>query len=794
MTFDTADFVAGTHGHNTIPKPPEEGLQQKPTNQTQVHTIMSFSNLRNETPISSSPGNPGPEIPSGSFTELPSLNQAKEAMEVTNDKSNELPNTTDPETSPVILLDFHETPQALEDLNDGFEGDDELDVVEAQRKKKTMFNSKSELKKKAAGKFSTNQLFNTAMFRSAKSSTPPHSSDSEGIEEFPEAYNAEAEDTSAHSKPAKLFLRKMRSSSDAGLPRMEENPEKEREFFPSLTRRRFRKSRTKSDVTMSDTNGNNGDSTNPEDFEVLQCTHSDTELGNIAQNGDHSKKKSMRRNFPLIPTEAQPGHARRHTIFTLDHSPTIDWKDLRNSLKFNLLGANKKKKEGPTDHSYLKSAELISELSAGAPAVIILASMFQRDDRNTQKIPILLEQLKLKVSDTSLSLKDKNRHYLIELEYGSGPARLRWSVRKEFKDFWSFHSKFKVANFQGNIVGTKLVLPKFPARHSIFNKVEQNHKEQAKKGTAGAGTGEGVPLSPRNSIFGHRANSFASGPSQNGEGITRHYSAISEEGSRNTSIFSDSSQSFSGLSSRTSNYFKKNRARFTRSVGTFWDISNVNEVVQKDYIEVLRCAVEKYVLELFKVLRFRADANRLFQFLEVSNMTIRLAPESPFHGKEGYLILRSSAMVQGWRVSHWKPNDISQMVVRHTSKWYMVRESYILCVKDISASNILEVFLVDPGFRVTHSDSGKDEEDPYSSQVHITFQLENLERKMKLVTNSRRQLGLWMSSITQMKDNTVWSKPHRFNSFAPVRTNVQAQWFVDAVSITLCSFTEITNT
>ena len=88
--------------------------------------------------------------------------------------------------------------------------------------------------------------------------------------------------------------------------------------------------------------------------------------------------------------------------------------------------------------------------------------------------------------------------------------------------------------------------------------------------------------------------------------------------------------------------------------------------------------------------------------------------------------------------------------------------------------------MVDSGFKVTHSDSNDDS--PGSSQVHITFQVENLERKMKLVTNSRRQLGQWMDSIKSMKDNTIWSKNHRFNSFAPIRTNVQAQWFVDAVS------------
>ena len=569
-------------------------------------------------------------------------------------------------------------------------------------------------------------------------------------------------------------LKKMRSTSDAGITTR--SKAERQDFFQALGRlrnsnKKVRHTRSKSDTPIDKSkiadvaNGTNGvhgvlnlsdTDAHPRDLDEInpvQFVHSDTEITNISQDRQPYKKKSMLKNFTLGGDSPNFGHARRHTLF--DHSPTIDWKDLRNTLKLNIL-RKKEKEENPNDTSYLKSAELISELSAGAPAAVIMATMFQRDDRGAQRIPILLEQLKLNLVDISPNLSDKNRLYLVEFEYGSGPARLRWSVRKEFKDFWTFHSKFKVVTFQGNLIGSKLNLPKFPQRHAIFHQAEKNYRRSKKEPSV---SNQGGVLSPSHSI--HPVTSVVSG-----------------HATRSPSILSMSSDSLSEISGHN-NYFNKG-TKFTRTVGTFWDTSNVNETVEKDYIELLRLALEKYLLELFKTLRFKADANRLFQFLEVSNMTIRLAPESSFHGKEGYLILRSSAAVLGWRVSHWRPNDITQMVVRHTSKWYMVRESYMICVKNISETNILEVFLVDSGFKVTHSDSNDDS--PGSSQVHITFQVENLERKMKLVTNSRRQLGQWMDSIKSMKDNTIWSKNHRFNSFAPIRTNVQAQWFVDAVS------------
>lgn len=217
------------------------------------------------------------------------------------------------------------------------------------------------------------------------------------------------------------------------------------------------------------------------------------------------------------------------------------------------------------------------------------------------------------------------------------------------------------------------------------------------------------------------------------------------------------------------------------------------EADRQMFFERLRQAVEKYLLDLFREMRFRPEANRLFQFLELSNMSIRLAPENSYHGKEGYLILRSSAGSMGWRVSHWKPNELSLMVDRHTSRWYLVRESYIVCVKDISSANVSEVFLVDSEFKVTTGGNSTssapaaadDDDQEQPARQGFTFQVENGERKMKLLTTSQRQLGLWIDSINLMKEGTIWSQPHRFGSFAPVRQNVQARWFVDAVSLSI---------
>ena len=103
------------------------------------------------------------------------------------------------------------------------------------------------------------------------------------------------------------------------------------------------------------------------------------------------------------------------------------WKTLKHGLK--LLG--QRKEEHKID--YLKSAELMAELRAGAPAALMLASMIQRDEHGNKRIPVLLEQLKLQITD-SRTLDDKGneseRHlvFRIELEYGSGLNRMKWVI------------------------------------------------------------------------------------------------------------------------------------------------------------------------------------------------------------------------------------------------------------------------------------------------------------------------------------------------------------------------------
>jgi phospholipase D1/2 len=120
----------------------------------------------------------------------------------------------------------------------------------------------------------------------------------------------------------------------------------------------------------------------------------------------------------------------------------------------------------------------------------------------------------------------------------------------------------------------------------------------------------------------------------------------------------------------------------------------------------------------------------------------------------------------------------------------MVRHSYIVCVEELEGLNIYDVLLVDSDFDVQwHALAGlRRDIDVGDKSRHHFFTISNAERTFKLGSESDKKMMQFIQSIQRMKESSPWAKPHRFDSFAPVRYNVQAQWLVDGVHSQSCNF------
>ena len=481
---------------------------------------------------------------------------------------------------------------------------------------------------------------------------------------------------------------------------------------------------------------------------------------------------SGRKVDQLPSTEARrPMTIRRLTGFGLSNedpeaAPFSPWKSLKDTrtstvsaakwrqLKAGLKNiAPRRKPENTIDHA--KSAELLAELTAGVPAALILASMFQRDEHGNKRIPILLEQLKVRVTESRQIDSDRHMIFRIELEYGNGLTRMRWVIHRALRDFANLHARYKLQigaqkyiQLKPDEARTKLPhFPRstFPYLRGIRGLDSDTEDEEEQEGDL-------------------------SGP--NGGDLSGAERAIKRKKSRPT---------FNGKRRKSSS----RNAPVTREASAENADTTVGGTIRRDpYSERQRKKLETYLQQMIRYLIFRPESNRLCKFLELSALGVRLAAEGCYHGKEGLLIIQSGKGVDFMKA--WTPSLVKS---RHGPKWFCVRHSYVVCVDSPEAMNIHDVFLVDSSFQVRTNrrrlrdqkpkDLAKTAKESAKHPKHHSLRLRNSERKLKLLAKNDRQLHQFEESITFMSQSTPWSKANRFDSFAPVRSDVSAQWLVD---------------
>ncbi|KAI5962196.1 SPO14 [Candida pseudojiufengensis] len=434
-------------------------------------------------------------------------------------------------------------------------------------------------------------------------------------------------------------------------------------------------------------------------------------------------------------------------------------------FKNKLFGERKRHEQRPTtygsniglddeeENSYrstgLRAQKLISGLSLGGPSLGLMASCLLEDDRGISRAPLLLNLLGFKIIDITGNDYARNRVLRIDLEYGVGAERMVWSVQKTAADITLLHAKLKYELFKTDFGGGKTQLPKLP-----LPPVKKLNK------------------SKRNKMKSNMPSLNLTVPDTDNRSIQSNSSRISRIRSRIGSITSVVS----------------------------YDKHETLELRQNRNAEYRRNA-EDYLRKLIEEVSLKPISNLLFIFFELSPLSALLNYERGYQGKQGLIHVSSSASSQGWRVGHFKADDLKGIYDRRTDKWMLVRDSYIMYVSDINSTTPLEVYLLDTDFKIhTKNDPFKEDNeeenlvDPNFTTVedvknHIhqhsqlfhgyKIYLENRERKLTINPGSSREQLAWLKSLRKMQQASEWGVKHRFDSFAPVRTNCAAQWFVD---------------
>lgn len=417
------------------------------------------------------------------------------------------------------------------------------------------------------------------------------------------------------------------------------------------------------------------------------------------------------------------------------------WRQLKAGLR--LLG-QKRKAENRVD--YAKSAELVAELLAGSPAALMLASAFQRDDHERPKVPILLEQLRVAITDSQRREDSSNEYHVqfrIECEYFNGRMHMKWDVWRSLFDFLNLHSRLKFSSGPTRVKGkhedvpARAKMPRFPKSAFPFLKGVRGLADDEEEDPP-AVTAEEPQTTP----------SLPSVPPSPGPSRTP----------RPGRLHARRESSALNLSERRENYAERQRKK-----------------------------METYLREMIRFQMFRAGSNRICKFLELSTISVRMSIDKTFKGKEGVLQLKSTTGMDPRR-----RNKVKNIFSPARGMWFLVRESYIFCVDSVDDSRVYDVFLVDADFswqakrpKLREQKGARDlakaaqTSASHPSKQHV-LRLTNSERKATLFARNERTLGQFEKSIETMAANTPWKQKKRFDSFAPVRQGVFAMWLVDA--------------
>ncbi|KAK2757869.1 Phospholipase D1 [Arachnomyces sp. PD_36] len=457
-------------------------------------------------------------------------------------------------------------------------------------------------------------------------------------------------------------------------------------------------------------------------------------------------------------TEGLGASWRRHRTDRGSSLSAQKWRQIKAGFK---MIAQRRKAETTVDH--VKSAELLAELTSGIPAALLLASMFQRDEHGSRRIPILLEQLKVLVTDSQFDSHSGDRHlvFRIELEYGSGMTRMKWVIHRTLRDFANLHLKYKLhlgtqKYIQLRGADSTQGLPRFPRSAFPYLRGVRGLESDGEDEEEDVGDETEANATSGNEKAGKKKKRRSSA------GLPRRQSSITNQPDNSNVSGAFGAAPADGV---------------TGSAGT-------GIARRETYPEKQRKKLEQYLQKMIRALIFRPDSNRLCKFLELSALGVRLAAEGSYHGKEGFLMIQSSK-----GLDFRKALNPSLMRNRHAPKWFLVRHSYVVCVDSPEEMHIYDVFLVDPFFDIQTQkvrlrdqkakELAKSAKESATHPQHHTLKLQNSERKMRLLARNERQLHQFEDSIRFMVDNTPWSKPNRFDSFAPVRPNCFAQWLVD---------------
>ncbi|KAG0148284.1 hypothetical protein CROQUDRAFT_41585 [Cronartium quercuum f. sp. fusiforme G11] len=380
----------------------------------------------------------------------------------------------------------------------------------------------------------------------------------------------------------------------------------------------------------------------------------------------------------------------------------------------------------------------------------MLKMAMDRDEHGQHRIPILMNYLKLKITDSIHPFHATHAVFRIELEYGD--RLLKWVIYRELRDFVNLHAAYKASTIVSRN-SNDVSLPPFPKTSlPYFNLLKREGKAENKIDFARI---------QRESLEDYllkltKATMFV--PEANRLCKFLEISALS--------LALANRGGFQGKQG----YLRimSNGAFSRRKRGGFHPLDWKGRRAPKWFIvreSYLICVDEPDQTEVYDI--FLVDDE--FQLKRPKNLLKQGIHLLDWHdaSKEQ----NAPPIPSGSEVDPSTEN--SGRKVKH--KYKGKRRS--MSVPDLEASRGLEN-TTDPDDPSGTELWKPDPKQLQNASSHV-FYIVNSEREVKLTAKNERQMEQFIASIERMVARSIWSGKNRFDSYAPIRMNVSAQWLID---------------
>lgn len=458
---------------------------------------------------------------------------------------------------------------------------------------------------------------------------------------------------------------------------------------------------------------------------------------------------------------SRPGHAK--------------WKRLRSLIPHVV------EKEQPVSGKVAVSPNAVNitdELMTGGLSALMLALWFERNDKDQRRIPILFHRLRIRVSDSIHPLHGHKSVFRIECEYANGAAR--WVVYRQLRDFISLHGSYSISHIYNRDIEK---LPEFP-RTSLpyfkFLRKEGNEISQSDFARLQREALETYLIDLIRAVMFHPETNRLAGFLE----ISALSIALAQSGGAQYKagyLQIESSSSRGGFGRKGASYREKKETRWC--------------AVRESYLVALEEPGELNVWDVFMldsdfvIERPKRYYRQGFNLLHPETASEHRPKASSEH--VGSVRSRLSKVFHPRTKSHPELGEGRRSSVSSDSSSSSSSNSSM-------ASDNREAML-DPSTNTNPLTAGPDDEhenftednkikwDPQHERKKKkegevskhTFYIINSQMRLKLYAKNERQMLQWITALEKVAATSHYTGGNRFDSFAPIRLNVAAQWLVD---------------